>query len=643
MNRILFSFVFLLSFYGHFMAQEKISGLHEGDSPMLKKNGDPKKTHINRAATVPFSNPFNIINLPFRDDFKNEGPYPDSSKWIDNEVLINRSYPVAPMNYGVATFDGMDKNAYPYDFTAPPTLSVSCDTLTSKRINMTGMGLPGDSVYMSFYYEAQGRGNAPEPEDSLFLEFHSSRDTVWTEVWSHIGYASSTKDSGFHQVMLSINQLDTGKYLQCSWVQFRFRNFATPCGNLDHWHIDVVQFDHHRVYSDTTLFGLALVYEPLSFLANYQAMPWKQYQGSSDMASNVHVYIRNNEPVFAKPVTYQYQGSHYGAPFSVPYIGNDPVGPNPFPSYGYETVAAVADPPISSNGFSFGNSMSDTTVFEINHINHINTLSTETLAVKQRFYNYFAYDDGSGELGYGLEGLGTENGASLAVQYTTNIPDTLKAVQIFWNPIITNVSLDGFRLCVWGAGGGNTPGSLIYRSDSLFSPQYLPGYDHFRTYYLDHPKVISGTFYVGWMQYTEDNLSVGFDQNTNSMNHNFFTVDSLSPWQASLFPGSLMIRPLFGDTIRVNSIQNLSQVLEGVNLFPNPAQNQVFISLPALADTGPNAIKIEIMDAYGKLVLQNVYNSGLPQDISGLPNGFYLVRITARDQASCIKKLLIAR
>jgi hypothetical protein len=646
MNRSLFFSVFFLFFLNTLGAQEKIMDLRTNSVLSVKHEELKVKYRTTRVDTIPFSNPFNIVNLPFIDDFKNDGPYPDSSKWINNQVFINRTYPIAPLNYGVATFDGIDKNGYPYDFTASPTTSISCDTLTSKRISMVGVGVPGNqdtAVYLSFYYEAQGRGNAPEPEDSLFLEFHSQVDTVWRQVWSHLGYsANSTKDTNFHQVMILLNRLDTGKYINNPWFQFRFRNFATPCGNIDHWNLDVVKLDHHRSYADTVLFGLAIVYEPLSFLANYQAMPWRQYRGATDMATNAHVFIRNNEALGPRPVTYEYQGSHYGNPFSVPYVGNDPVGPDPYPSFGYDKVAAVADPPVSANGFSFGNTLSDTTVFELNHINHVNIATTETLSVKQRFFNYYAYDDGTAELGYGLEGLGTEAGASLAVGFQTTIADTLKAVQFFWNPILLNVSLDGFHLCVWGPGSGG-PGPLLYRSDSMFSPQYMHGYNHFRTYYLNHPLLISGTFYVGWQQYSEDNLSVGFDQNTNGMSHNFFRVDSNSSWQGSIIPGSLMIRPLFGDTIRVNGIQELSQVLQGVNLYPNPAQDNFSLSIPIVNESGSETYRMEILDAYGKQLSENAYIPGQEQDVSALPNGFYFVRITSRSRASCVKKLLIAR
>ena len=241
MNRFLFTVSIILFFTAFAGAQEKLVDL-KGNPVLNAKHEELKKKYRTiHTDSIPFSNPYTLDTLPFVDNFQNGGPFPDSSKWIDNYTFVNNGYPVAPMNWGVVTFDGLNADGYPYDFTAAPSISVPCDTLTSKRIKMIGKGTaPGDTIYLRFYYEAQGRGNQPEPEDSLLLEFRSYKDSTWLEAWSHPGYALSGNDTVFHRVMIPINLLDTGKYINNPWFQFRFRNYATPCGNLDHWHVDCV-------------------------------------------------------------------------------------------------------------------------------------------------------------------------------------------------------------------------------------------------------------------------------------------------------------------------------------------------------------------------------------------------------------------
>ena len=100
------------------------------------------------------------IALPFLDDFSKEDIYPDASLWIDSNVFINRDYPIQPPTLGAATFDGVSKTGCPYDTTAGSTVSLPADKLTSKPINLALT--PGDSVYLSFYCQAEGRGNDPE-------------------------------------------------------------------------------------------------------------------------------------------------------------------------------------------------------------------------------------------------------------------------------------------------------------------------------------------------------------------------------------------------------------------------------------------------------------------------------------------------
>jgi hypothetical protein len=633
MKRILLTLFLFSLFVFEIKAQEKLVPLNV--NPVLNARHQRLKT----SSGAYFSNPYSFYSKTdtLQDDFSSPGAYPDSAKWIDNTVFVNTDYPVSPMNIGVATFDGIDKNGYPYDFTAAPTVSVSCDTLTSKRVRMTGSATDS-SYFLSFYYQAQGRGDSPEPEDSLFLEFRSSRDSItWREVWAHPGYSLTAPDTGFHRVLIPLYKHgDTTQYVGVNWFQFRFRNYATPCGNLDQWNLDCVDLRPGRTPHDTTLAQVSLVYEPLSFLAKYQSMPWKQYRGASDMAANVHIFIRNNDNA-VRNITYGYQAEHYGVPISPSYVGSDPSGLLPFVTHGYSIYGPSAFPPIN---FDFG-TLHDTTVFQINHLLYENINNKDVIKSTQRFFNYYAYDDGTAEIGYGLEGAGTEAGAQLAVRFSTNIPDTLTAVQYFWNPLLKNVSGDGFRLCVWAPDGNNRPGQMIYRSDSLFSPQYLPGYDHYRTYKLTKILKISGTFFVGWMQFSEDNLSVGFDQNTDASANNFYRIDSTNLWNQSVFPGTLMIRPLFGDTIRMTGIHEALSALNFVKIYPHPAQDKLYFSIPETE--GAELYRIELFDRLGRTVTETTLSRTAALDVSLLPNGFYFVRITDKHKTSSTRKLLIAR
>ena len=114
--------------------------------------------------------------LPFFDDFSQSILYPDSTKWTDNNVLVNDGFPLCPPNRNGATFDVLDANGRVYNYAiSNPFVS---EYLTSVRIRLDSIMeptpralTPADSVYLSFYYQPQGNGNAPEEQDSLVLQF----------------------------------------------------------------------------------------------------------------------------------------------------------------------------------------------------------------------------------------------------------------------------------------------------------------------------------------------------------------------------------------------------------------------------------------------------------------------------------------
>jgi len=146
---------------------------------------------------------------------------PDDGKaslWIDNFVLLNTTYPLNPLTVGVSTFDGLDENGFPYDFSAPGTYGVA-DFLTSKPIDLTS---PLDTAYLSFWYQPIGLAGdiTVQEEDSLVVEFWSPTDSSWNWIWSTPYFDLSD----FQIEMIAITD---SKYLEKGF-QFRFKNYLLP-------------------------------------------------------------------------------------------------------------------------------------------------------------------------------------------------------------------------------------------------------------------------------------------------------------------------------------------------------------------------------------------------------------------------------
>ena len=76
------------------------------------------------------------LDLPFYDDFSDYLVYPKSSHWLDNDVFINRNYPINPLNIGVATFDGLDSIGSPRSIVSE-TVHGPSDYLTSRPIDLS--------------------------------------------------------------------------------------------------------------------------------------------------------------------------------------------------------------------------------------------------------------------------------------------------------------------------------------------------------------------------------------------------------------------------------------------------------------------------------------------------------------------------
>ena len=103
------------------------------------------------------------------DDFSHSDMYPDSTKWTDNNVLVNDGFPLCPPNRNGATFDVLDANGKVYSYAI--SNAFVAEYLTSARIRLDSIMepepralTPADSIYLSFYYQPQGNGNAPEAQ-----------------------------------------------------------------------------------------------------------------------------------------------------------------------------------------------------------------------------------------------------------------------------------------------------------------------------------------------------------------------------------------------------------------------------------------------------------------------------------------------
>lgn len=637
------SHILLIMLFPVFLnAQEVLTGIY--NNPLLRNAAKAQKT----------SKSNDTLWIPFVDDFSSSGIFPDDTLWSDKYVFVNSSYPYFPPTIGVATFDALNDTGALY--TEAGAFGFTADSLTSKPIRLDSF-ISGsntvalkisDSMYFSFFYQPQGIGNAPEDEDSLVLEFYAPNDSAWYHVWSSAGSTLAqfyTKyNVWFKQVMIPITDSATYFY---KGFRFRFCNYASLAnnslpswaGNVDQWNIDYVYLNKGRNRADSFYIDMAFVQPAPSVLKNYYSMPWSQFNinPSAEMKDSLNMTITNLTQNVTFDCGYRYKVEQVGGPFNASYEGGYW---NLYPMIlsGYQTYAPHAHPPVS---FSFPSVAADSAEFIITHSIDEgvgdNLMQNDTVVFDQKFYNYYAYDDGTAEAGYGL----TPANSTLAYQFTLNQPDTLRAVKMFFNQTYNNASQQYFSLTIWDDAPGY-PDNIIYQQ-SGFRPLYADSLNTYHSYRIcDTTIVLSGTFYVGWNQTTDDNLNLGFDKNSDVQSKIFYNTGG--GWTNSIYHGALMIRPVFGNKLpEVTSVGEISSETDALIVYPNPAtNNEINIILPSDMQNESTECNVSVYDIFGRIVFASPYSQHL--QLPEISDGIYIVGVTsANTQRSCYTRISVVK
>lgn len=504
--------------------------------------------------------------LPFIDDFAYEGPFPDPSLWTDNKVFINNTMSAEPITRGVATFDGLNEFGRPY-FPESFTTGMA-DSLTSVSLNLSGY-TDLDHIYMSFYYQPQGLGFAPENGDSLFLFFKNSANQ-WVRAWQ----ARGTPYQGFKIVLLPI---EDAQFLHNDF-QFRFVNIASLNINDDVWNIDYVKIDVNRNIDDTVMNDIGFSVEPSSILKNYTSMPYRHFSINQANEKSVEQKITIGN-LYAIPhflgTKLQVNESISSTSIHSNNLPTVPIGAKIYLQQSFASYPITYTPPLSTSKVQLRNT------YFYSPVNATDNTRNDTISRETIFDNYFAYDDGSAEKSYFLLAA-TNFAAKTALQFTLNQTDTIRGLMVHFGPQAPTALGKFFSIVLYQSlGAGVIQDSIILQED-LFKVQYEPSYNGFSSYAFAAPKVLTaGTYYIGITQpanFGSDSIYYGLDVNTNtSAQHLAYNVDGT--WYSSAIAGSLMMRPIVGQAFIATGlpIKPKETPLDCI-LFPNPVHHQIFLT-----------------------------------------------------------------
>ena len=579
-------------------------------------------------------------SLPFFDDFSETNVYLDASKWQNRSVLVNSGFSLFPINYNVATLDALDATGKVYSHaSSTPFVADSLMSLPISLVDENGENLsPADSLYLSFYYQPQGNGDAPENNDSLVLMFGYQGDTtmVWEHVWSTNGlsldsFLLANDNRYFKQVMIPIKNenyfTNDLTILFYNYATLPFAMYPNDRSNVDTWNIDFIYLNKGRSYDDTSYPLVSMSEKSPSLLKRYQSMPYRQYK------SNPTVAMSSAFPICMANLDADNQIAKYYC--HIENLSNDW-------TYDYKKDDSYILSPYTSNGLysdtinirnfllDMDNSI-DTTSYLITHIINVETDSTEvkgdTLCAVQHLYNYYAYDDGTPERGYGV----VPDDSYFASQFTISMSDTLCGVYLLFNRTYNDANYDFFDIVVWNDNNGR-PGNEIYRLKNQ-----RPEWDEeeiykFAYYPFDKLLKVNGTIYVGLMQHSAESINIGFDTSIDNQQYNFYETGD--GWKNSGMKGSLMIRPVLGGDY---VIEEKPYEAKSLGLYPVPSKDVINIG----ELSAQSCEEVIIFDMTGRLMKH--FSNDVNLDISDLSNGLYMIRVITEEGKSYTEKFVISK
>jgi hypothetical protein len=178
-----------------------------------------------------------------------------------------------------------------------------------------------------------------------------------------------------------------------------------------------------------------------------------------------------------------------------------------------------------------------------------------------------------------------------------------------------------FDIMVWDDNNGK-PGNVIYSVEEVMVEQ-SGKINGFYTYNVPGGVALNGIFYVGWKQRSETFLNAGFDINTPHNGKQFYWLNG--EWQQSQVDGSVMIRPVMGDRLKITSVNDTyykDKML--INLWPNPATDYFTVNAGEQVISG--SVYVSILDLSGRELIKVPYSEQI--NINSLHEGIYIVITT---------------
>lgn len=570
----------------------------------IEEATEAKKTNIRTASSERDSTQ---LELPFWDDFSRTSYRPDTTHWFveSGTSTISSSLGIDPPTINIAVFDGWNMQGTPYS--SMQLEEGAGDSLVSKFIDLTVIN-PAlwETVYISFFWQKEGRGEFPDDPDSIRLQIMNSEKN-WITIWNKAGL-DETETNIFKQEIIQIS--DPSFFHE--YFQFRFQSFGRLSGGFDTWNIDYVYMNYNRNSSDLVFEDRALTTPPASWLTNFSAMPYDHFIINLEQnlqPAKVGVYNLDDQ---VQPIEYYaliqdsikiFDEMNRGTPLNLApgvktEIISKPIDPNAF-DQNADSISLILETKFFINS---GDSA--------NWINKYDLRSNDTTTSIIRLDEELAYDDGTAEWAAGL----SQKAGMLAYRFVVPKSDAITALKIYFPDFVPSSAGKTFTIIIWDD-------LYQYRQGRLLTEQHIvqksTELNQFTSYSLGRPVAVSDTFYIGYEQSVNDFFPIGLDKHGITQSGNIF-INLDGVWEPSnIIDGNLMIRPVFGFK---KAVGFEDEIFKGIIIYPNP--NEGVFNIRGEFDHA------KVMDVLGNMILE-IEGGGMETEakLVNQKHGLYFLKI----------------
>jgi len=558
--------------------------------------------------------------------------YPDTLAFLNNDggVFINDDMAPNAISSGVATFDGVKYNGFPYSTTA---VNGYADNLTSLPFYL-GSFTNTDSIGLSFYWQSNSLGLPPQTNNFLALEFKTATGT-WNQVWKKNGNPNDPEE-GFRLAFIPIDPI----YLYDGF-QYRFKNYGLLNGRYNVWNVDYIYLNKKMKLSNAETRDVSFSSINKNCLQNYTSIPYQHFislsNPESELKAESAINIRNKQPgttifAFTMLTTDNIIDTLYKASKSITLSTSSA-------TTSFKTIVeqdSIKAPYILRQNFyctspdTLGNDKIAPIDMSFNNFRRNETV----------FYDYYAYDDGTPE---DAAQFRQDGGLRFRTKYEILKNDILTHLDYCFlknfGPDLTNLVA---HMTVWKVDGTDTV-EIVENGQPIYL-KYSTDINGFVRYeFSPHITLVPGTYFFGLRQEFSVPLFIGYDRNNNRLDKSSISIDGKEWTPLSDFvdkPGTLMIRPVFykqADSTIVTSVEPNypKESKEQFTMYPNPAEN--------LVNFAGNPDYVTLYDISGRILLQQSITadtSGI--QIDNLPNGIYVVALKKNDYTE-IKRLIVQK